>query len=202
VSRMEPWKGQGSLLEALGRLRDLPGWVCWLAGGAQRPHERRYVAALGRAASKLGIAGRVRFLGERRDVPQLLRAADIFCQPNTGPEPFGLVFVEALSAGLPLISSAIGAAQEIIDASCGILVGPGDVQALSDALRRLIEEPGERSRLGAPGPERARALCDPGRQIKRLAEALAHVTEVGIESTRFARTRHKEGISRTGPAQF
>ena len=172
ASRMEPLKGHKLLLQALGRLRDLPGWVCWVAGGPQRPHERRYVETLERAASKLGIAGRVRFLGERSDVSRILRAADVYCQPNTGPEGFGLGFVEAMGAGLPLISTAIGAAKEIIDDSCGVLVEPGDLQALAGALRRLIEEPGEQSRLGAAGSERARKLCDPSAQTVKLGRAL------------------------------
>jgi len=172
ASRMEPLKGHKLLLEALGRLRDRPGWVCWVAGGAQRPHERRYMETLERAASKLGIAGRVRFLGERSDVSRILRAADIYCQPNTGPEGFGIALVEALGAGLPLVSTAIGAATEVIDDSCGVLVEPGDVRALTGALRRLIEEPGERARLGAAGPERARKLCDPSAQTVKLGRAL------------------------------
>jgi glycosyltransferase involved in cell wall biosynthesis len=175
ASRMESWKGQEVLLEALGQLRDLPGWVCWVAGGPQRPQERRYMETLERAASTLGIGGRVRFLGERSDVLRILRAADIYCQPNTGPEPFGLALVEALGAGLPLISTAIGAATEIIDDSCGVLVEPGDIQALAGALRRLIEERGERTRLGAAGPDRARALCDPSRQLKRFAATLTRI---------------------------
>ncbi len=172
VSRMEPLKGHELLLEALGRLRDLPGWVCWVAGGPQRPRERRYVETLERAASKFEISDRVRFLGERSDVPRILRAADIYCQPNTRPEGFGLGFVEAMGVGLPLISTAIGAATEIIDGSCGVLVELGDVQALAGALRRLIEEPGERTRLGAAGPERARRLCDPSAQTVKLGRAL------------------------------
>jgi glycosyltransferase involved in cell wall biosynthesis len=171
ASRMEPLKGHKLLLEALGRLRDVPGWVCWVAGGPQRPHERRYMETLERAASKFGIAGRVRFLGERSDVSRLLRAADIYCQPNTGPEGFGLGFVEAMDAGLPLISTAIGAATEIINDSCGVLVEPGDIQMLGGTLRRLIEEPVERSRLGAAGPERARKLCDPSAQTVKLGRA-------------------------------
>ena len=172
ASRMEAWKGHRQLLEALARLRELPGWVCWLAGGAQRPRERRYMERLERAASAHGIVERVRFLGERSDVPRILRAADIYCQPNTGPEPFGLAFVEALGVGIPVISSAIGGATEIIDDSCGILVEPGDVQALAGALRGLIEDPRERVRLGAAGPDRARELCGLATQMPRLGQAL------------------------------
>ena len=61
---------------------------------------------------------------------RLLAAADVFCQPNSGPEPFGIVFVEALYAGLPVIATAIGGAQEIVDAAC---MRSGDAGALRDA---------------------------------------------------------------------
>ena len=78
VSRMERWKGQLLHLEALGRLKAVPGWVCWLVGGPQRPEEQRYFEEVCGAAVRLGIAGRVRFLNQRSDVQRLLRAADIF----------------------------------------------------------------------------------------------------------------------------
>ena len=82
VSRMEEWKGQKLHLEALGRLRDLPSWVCWIIGGAQRPQEARYERELHAAAKRHGIEERVRFAGQRSDVSRILSAADIFCQPN------------------------------------------------------------------------------------------------------------------------
>jgi glycosyltransferase involved in cell wall biosynthesis len=110
VSRLEPWKGQSLLIAALGRLREQAGWVAWLAGGAQRPHEQVYLDRLQAEARALGIADRFRFLGQRSDVPHLLAAADIHCQPNTGPEPFGIAFVEALYAGLPVVSTRLGGA--------------------------------------------------------------------------------------------
>ena len=121
---MEAWKGHRLLLEALGRLRHVPGWVLWVAGGAQRPYEARYLAELEAQATELGIRGRVRFLGQRSDVPRLLRAADIHCQPNLGPEPFGIAFIEALQARLPVVTTAMGGPLEIIDGSCGVLVAP------------------------------------------------------------------------------
>ncbi|HVB57234.1 MAG TPA: glycosyltransferase, partial [Candidatus Acidoferrales bacterium] len=87
VSRMEEWKGHRLHLNALARLNGVPGWTCWMAGGAQRPHEARYLEDLRAEAVALGIGSRVSFLGQRRDVARLLAAADIHCQPNTGPEP-------------------------------------------------------------------------------------------------------------------
>ena len=109
------------------------------------------------------------FLGERRDVPALMRAADLHCQPNTAPEPFGLAFVEALHAGLPVVTTAMGGALEIVTPSCGVLVPPGDADALEQALRALVVDPEARARLGSGGPARARELCDPGRQLAALA---------------------------------
>jgi glycosyltransferase involved in cell wall biosynthesis len=75
-------------------------------------------------------------------------------------------------AGLPVVATALGGATEVVDASCGLLVPPGDAPALAAALRRMIEDPVERRRLGAAGPARAHALCDPGAQIGRLRELL------------------------------
>jgi len=170
TSRMEAWKGHGLLLEALALLRDLPSWIAWIVGGAQRPHELSYLSSLKKAAGTLGIADRVMFLGQRSDVPRILAAADIHCQPNTGPEAFGITFVEALYAGIPVVTTAMGGAQEIVDESCGILLPPSDPQALAAALRHLLEDGALRSRLGAAGPIRARQLCDPAAQMTRFAK--------------------------------
>jgi glycosyltransferase involved in cell wall biosynthesis len=173
VSRLEPWKGQSLLIAAMGRLRDRPGWAAWIAGGAQRPHEQDYLSRLKSEAEAAGIAARVRFLGQRSDVPELLAAADIYCQPNTGAEPFGIAFVEALYAGLPVVSTRIGGATEIVVDACGILVPPDDPGVLADALAGLVDDPGRRARLGAAGPGRASALCDPAAILGRLDCLLA-----------------------------
>jgi glycosyltransferase involved in cell wall biosynthesis len=179
VSRMERWKGHSLHLQALSLLKDLPDWVSWQVGGAQRPHELRYVEDLKKQTARLGIASRVRFLGERSDVPQLLAAADIHCQPNLRPEPFGITFVEALMAGLPVVTTAFGGAKEIVDESCGILVPPGDAQALAVLLRRLINDRGLRTRLGAAGPMRAHKLCDSAAQMSRLNDLFNRAVQAG-----------------------
>jgi glycosyltransferase involved in cell wall biosynthesis len=175
VSRMEEWKGQRLHLETLGRMRDLPGWVCWMIGAAQRPNEVRYERELHAAAKQYGIEDRVRFAGQRSDVSRVLSAADIFCQPNTGPEPFGLTLIEALQAGLPVITSAMGGATEVVNDSCGILVPPGSAADLASALRLLVNDAQLRCRLGASGPARARELTDPAVQLSRLSSALGEL---------------------------
>lgn len=172
ASRMERWKGHAVLLDALGRLRDESGWVNWIAGGAQRPDEVAYLNELKATAERLGIADRVRFLGQRTDVPRLLLAADVHCQPNTGPEPFGLAFVEALAAGLPVVTSAHGGGAEIVNGRCGLLVPPGDAAAVTSALRGLLSDANRRRDLGTGGPARARELCDPAVALPHLQRVL------------------------------
>jgi glycosyltransferase involved in cell wall biosynthesis len=177
--RLERWKGHALLVEALGRLADRPGWAAWVVGGAQRPHERAYLDELAARAAALGLGDRVRFLGQRSDVPRLLAAADVHCQPNLAPEPFGVAYVEALYAGLPVVASRLGGAAEIVDEACGVLVPPGDADALAGALGRLLGDPAERARLGAAGPPRAASLCDPPATLGRLAGLLGGLAAGG-----------------------
>jgi glycosyltransferase involved in cell wall biosynthesis len=160
----------------LNALADVPGdWRLWIAGAPQKGGEPDYLHGLRAQCTASRLADRVQFLGERRDVPALLQAADVHCQPNTAPEPFGLAFVEALHAGLPVVTMDMGGAAEILTRDCGVLVAPGDQAALRTALRRLIEEPDSRHLLGAAGPRRARALCDPRRQLTQLASVVEMV---------------------------
>lgn len=172
VARLEPWKGHRLLLAALATLRDNPGWQLWEVGGAQRSAEHRYFDSLREEVGSLGLQDRVRFLGERQDIAALLAAADIYCQPNTGAEPFGIAVVEALHAGLPVVGTALGGVLEIVDPSCGYLVPPGEPQALADALLALIRSRSLRHQFGRSGRDRADALCNASRQLSRLHEAL------------------------------
>jgi glycosyltransferase involved in cell wall biosynthesis len=178
VSRFEWWKGHLLHLEALARLEARRDWVCWMVGGPQTPADQRQYDEVLRATERLGLAGRVRFLGQRTDVPRLLAGADIFCQPNQAPEPFGIAFVEALWAGRPVVSTAMGGALEIVDETCGILAEPDSPAGLASALEQLIQSPELRSHLGQGGPARARRLCDPGSQMHALEDAIRAIGRV------------------------
>lgn len=171
-SRMEAWKGHRNLLQSLHLLKSIPSWICWIAGAPQRPEEENYFEELQAEAQRCGIADRVRFLGWVEEIPRLLAAAQIHCQPNKQPEPFGICFIEAMSAGLPVVSMAFGGSGEIVTHDSGILVPPDDPQALAGALQNLICDPELRAKLGAGGRVRARSLCDAEQQLTRLARAL------------------------------
>jgi glycosyltransferase involved in cell wall biosynthesis len=171
VSRMEPGKGHAVHLQALSKLLDLPGWYCCQVGGPNSTAEASYFEVLQGMARDLGLGQRVRFLGKRADVPRLLRAADLFCQPNVETEGFSIAFLEALTAGLPVITTPLGGAAELINESCGVLLPPGDGEALARCLRRFLADPALLQNTGETGRRRVEALCDPARQMPRL-EAL------------------------------
>ena len=176
IGRMEPLKGWHVHVEALGALRELPGWVAWLVGGPRGAAERRYTEDLKHAAGRLGILDRVRFLGERTDVARLLGAADVYCQPNTEPESFGLAVVEALLAGLPVVTTGAGGLVEIVDDTCALTVATHS-RAVAAGLRQLVADTVLRRQLGTSGPVRARKLCHPTTQMMHIGRTLAAVAE-------------------------
>jgi glycosyltransferase involved in cell wall biosynthesis len=176
ASRAEAWKGHKLLVDALAGIRDNADWMLWMAGGAQRPAEDDFLEEVRELAAARGIAARVRWLGQRSDVREIFSSSDLYCQANLSPEPFGVVFVEALASRLPVVATALGGAREIVTEKCGVLVAP-DAHDLGGAIRALVVDARERARLGAAGPARARELCDPGRQLTKLVSALAELPQ-------------------------
>jgi glycosyltransferase involved in cell wall biosynthesis len=172
ASRFEPWKGHLNLLGALGRMTEIGPWMLWIAGAPQRPHEQEYAGLLQREVERLGIGPRVRFLGDRRDIGNLMSASDLYCQMNEGPEPFGIAFAEALLSGLPVVTANLGGASEIVSESCGRLVAPGDLDSLTETLRELVVDRAMRARLAAGAVRHALSRCAPEIVLRRLARAL------------------------------
>lgn len=168
VARMERWKGHSLSIAALGEIKDLDNWEYWIVGGVQRESEGSYLGALQQQVIELGLEDKVRFLGERQDVPNLLIAADVFCQPNLNPEPFGIAFIEALYVGLPIVTVAIGGGGEIVTPECGYAVEPGNISQVAIALRKLIEHSIDRQHFSTAAIERAIELCDPQQQLGEI----------------------------------
>lgn len=134
--RLSPWKGQHVAIEALARIPDA---VLWIAGAALFG-EDEYAASLPRRAAELGVTDRVRFLGERSDMPAIMRAADVVVHTAVDAEPFGRVVVEGMLARRPVVASDAGGVREILragDARTGWLVAPGDPAALAGALENV-----------------------------------------------------------------
>ena len=175
ASRLVRLKGLHVLVQALSRLSGRADWQCWIAGGAQDEQEQAYAAELRDLALKQGVGDRIQLLGQRQDVPDLLCAADVYCQPNIEPDAFGIVFIEALYAGLPIVTSELGGPVEILDDTCGLLLPPGDDAKLASVLGELLDNPELRRHLADAGPVRAKALSDPSRQMRLLYETLSSI---------------------------
>ena len=98
------------------------------------------------------FAGRV----SDEDKARFYKTADAFCAPSTGQESFGIVLLEAMAAGLPIVASDIHGYKKVVQRNVsGLLVEPKDSEAIASALERLIVEPDLRARLGAAGSKRA-----------------------------------------------
>jgi glycosyltransferase involved in cell wall biosynthesis len=177
VARIEALKGHKTLISALARLKQEDNWVCWIVGGAQRPHEVDFLEQLRFLAFESGYGERIHFLGQRTDIPSLMAVADIYCQPNLEPESFGIAFIEALYAGLPVVTTAIGGGLEIVTPDCGRLVPPCDAETLANQLQELIQRPDLRASLGNKGRERAKDLCDPQTQLSKLNQLLTEIAK-------------------------
>ncbi len=153
VGRFHPWKGQQVLLRALALEPRAQAWIV----GAPLFGEEAFAAELQTLASELNLGDRVRFLGQRADVPTLMRAADIVVHSSTYPEPFGRVVVEGMLADKPVIAADAGGVREIArDGDTALLVAPGDASALARAIGSLIDDPARARAMAVRGRDHAR----------------------------------------------
>jgi glycosyltransferase involved in cell wall biosynthesis len=153
---IQPWKGQDVTLRAMAAVaNEFPNLVCLLAGGVVRGAEW-YQASLEEFVRAHGLERRVRFLGSRSDVPDLLNAIDVPVHASVTPEPFGRVLIEAMALGKPVVATAAGGPLEIVEAErTGLLVRPGDDVEMAAVLRRLLRDPALRASMGEAGRRRA-----------------------------------------------
>ncbi len=154
VARQYPRKHVADLLRALPEVRRaVPAAHAVIVGDGPEHGALRALAA------ELGLGSAVQFLGAIADddaVARWYRHADVFCLPSV-QEGFGIVFLEAMASGLPVVATRAAAVPEVVpDGQAGLLVPPGDVAALASALTALLHEPARRASYGACGQEHAR----------------------------------------------
>ncbi|HVE29402.1 MAG TPA: glycosyltransferase [Mycobacteriales bacterium] len=158
IGRLVPRKGFDTVLRALV---GVPEAELIIAGGpaADELAGDPEAARLTRLAERFGVADRVRLVGAvaRPDVPALLRSADlVVCTPWY--EPFGIVPLEAMACGVPVVASAVGGFLDtVVDGATGTLVPPRRPDRLAAAMRRLLAEPFWREAYGTAGVDRARS---------------------------------------------
>ena len=149
VGRLHGQKGHAFLLEAMGKVRaEFPDAHLLVVGDG--PLEK----PLRDLARRLDIAGAVHFLGKRNDVPKLLTAMDVFCLPSLY-EGMPNALLEAMAASRPCIATPVeGSADIIIDGESGLFVPPREVDALADAILRLLADPDAAKAMGRAARKR------------------------------------------------
>ena len=168
VARFVPQKDHDTLLQSLSLL---PGrkFKAALVGGGERE------AFFRKKVGELGLGDNVIFLGERRDVPQILAASDIFVLSSNW-EGLPRSIIEAMMAGLPVVATRVGGVPELVeDGVTGFLVPPKDPDALAEALQRLIADPELRLRMGQAGRKKALKEFTLDRMLRETERAYREV---------------------------
>ena len=171
AGKLHPGKGVYELLEAVKQLSATRQHlkVMYIGDGEERNN-------LPERAKELGMADQIIMTGYRSDIDRLLSAIDIFALPAKGYESFGMVLIEAMAAGKPVIGTATGGIPEIItDSQNGLLVMPGSVGELGQAIYRFIAEPDFRQRLIAAGHQRVEESFTDTASASKVAEVLAAI---------------------------
>jgi len=137
-SRLSPWKGQHILIDALCQC---PQDVVVILVGDALFGEQEYVKDLHEKVTALGLENRVKFLGFRADIPQLMAVCDLVAHTSIAPEPFGRVIIEAMLCGKPVVAAQAGGAIELVqDGINGFLVTPGKPQELARVINNCRQE--------------------------------------------------------------
>jgi len=142
VGRITPLKGHPYFLKAMARvIHQIPSLKVQIIGDAP-PKKQPYKDELVLLAKRLGILGNVEFMGNRQDIPQLLNKADCLVLSTVTQEAFGRVIIEAQAAGVPVVATKVGGVTEIIEhEKTGLLVMPKDIEAMSNAVLRILNDP-------------------------------------------------------------
>ena len=182
VGQLVEWKGHRVFLDAAQRVFLAMPHACALVVGEAPPDRRRYRAALEEQAVRLGIYDRVKFLGFRDDVADLLRLMDVVVHASIWAEPFGRVLVEAMAMKKPVVASMAGGPLEIVeDGKTGFLVPPGDAVRLAERILGLLA-----------APERARQMGDAGLKAAARFDVRFHMDRIHAIYTGLVPPRQNE----------
>jgi D-inositol-3-phosphate glycosyltransferase len=193
VSRLVERKGIGNTLEAMAALA---GCSLLVAGGPPRERlaEDREASRLIRLADELGVGTRTRFLGQvgRDGIPPLMRSADaVVCVPWY--EPFGIVPLEAMACGVPVVASAVGGLVDtVVHERTGLHVPPRRPDRVAEAVSRLDNAPAFARRLGRAGARRARK----GYGWDAIARSTLRIYEQLVEPVPRVRPLTARGVAR------
>ncbi len=180
ASRLFRWKGHHDLVEAVSRLRPELANLRLIVVGEDDPRANpgfgSYRAELESRVTELGLERNVIFTGFRTDVADLMAASDVFCMPSA-EEPFGMVYLEAMAMLRPVVAYASGGAPEVVaHGETGLLVTPGNIDALTTALGRLLRDGDLRRSFGTAGRRRVEEVFTPGRSAAAMLDVYRSIS--------------------------
>lgn len=157
IGRICPWKGQHIFLHAAALVRERFDDVQFVIVGSALFGETEYERQLHQLPDRLGIADLVTFTGFRTDVYKVIDEMDLIVHASTIGEPFGQVIIEGMAAGKPIVATNGGGVPEIVDdGKTGILIPMGNIQAMAEAISRILDDPAAAIKMGERGRERVR----------------------------------------------
>jgi L-malate glycosyltransferase len=167
VGEVIPRKNQELLVRAVPRLlAECVAPLVLLIGKCDAPYRRRIDACI----QSLDAGNRVRLLGERGDIPDLLRGADCFCLPSRH-EILPIALLEAMAVGLPIVATRVGGVAELVrDGTDGFITESGDTAALAVALTKLARDPALRSRMAAAAQQHVQSSFTPEACVPGIIE--------------------------------
>jgi glycosyltransferase involved in cell wall biosynthesis len=168
--RITRWKGHDVVVRALARVPNVSAIFVGEEEDCGYADELRW---LGR---ELNVQDRIRFLGFRQDVAELMRSVSCVVHASAAPEPFGRVVVEAMLAGRPVIATDAGGVGEIIEHDVsGLLVRPGNADALASAIGRIFDHPAKARAMAERGHQRATQMFSEERMFDAIEQHLSEV---------------------------
>ena len=169
VGRLVDWKGHEVYLHALARVAETWPDVQGLIVGGVEVTNPSLTKELQELATALGLAEAVVFTGHRSDVSRMLAAMDVVAHASTSPEPFGRVIIEGMAMARPVVATSGGAVPEIVmDGQTGLLVEPGDVDGLAEAIVALLLDPERAASLGQAGRKRVEACFTSEHHVRQI----------------------------------
>jgi glycosyltransferase involved in cell wall biosynthesis len=171
AGRVTRWKGQSIFVQAAKRIAERHPQAKFAAVGGVFDTEKFYMDRFRKEVHDAGLDNNLTVNDFRADMPDVFAAFDIFVLPSILPEPFGLVVIEAMASGKPVVATAPGGPSEtVVDGETGFLVPPSDASAIAKALEVLLADPQKRISMGDAGRRRAREVFALPRYVAEFEE--------------------------------
>ena len=174
IGRITPIKGHTDFIRAIAKVARIMPKIKVLVVGSAPAKKEKYEAELKTLVNRLSLSKYVSFLGNRADVPELLKKMDLLVLSTTAPEAFGRVIIEAQAAGVPVVSTKVGGVVDIIKHQRnGLLVASGDWSAMADAIVKVLKD----RKLSADLAKQARTDVERNFSLEKMYKKTIRVYE-------------------------